>query len=417
MEEDGTPEPTPAGAAVVAYGPRVAATTATRVTEDRVTKSDPLALTRDDDTRDETGGGGGRPIAVTLPSPFPATLNAKLTPVAQPHMLRAAVDVVSSLSPFKGMAFALVDLSTSGVRNYAGSHDTEQRFIASTAKLAILFAAFQLRKAMREAGALVTDKKVTKDTELFDTILRQWRPKIAKYFRGGAPNDAYPSLAQIFAATQRSTGGWDVDFATTPRGGTGRAFTVRLENAVLNSDDNDAGTCILDLGFPYIHGAISEAGLWSRGKGLRVSLNYAGTFWDPAKKFDETPQASTARALAEFMTLLEMDELVPGTRDEMRAIMSGVRNAKYVGVISYLATGVVKATTKAQHATLDVVAKVGYTGDDSHCDAGVVRHESQAGDVRYAVVILNAHTDAVAIEAFRALDVALVASRLPPPPP
>ncbi|MEO7965023.1 MAG: hypothetical protein ABIT38_14055 [Gemmatimonadaceae bacterium] len=97
--------------------------------------------------------------------------------------------------------------------------------------------------------------------------------------------------------------------------------------------------------------------------------------------------------------------------------MSGVRNKTFVGVISYVASAVVKATTTAQHASLEVCAKGGYTGAATHCDAATVQHPSDAGDVLYAVVLLNAESDTVAIESARVLDLALVTSRKPPPPP
>lgn len=407
------------GSRAVGYGQRAVDDPAARATADRVTGRDVLALARGDDAGEETpSGGGSAATSAKLPSPFPPRLAAKLTEVSVPHPLRAAVDVVAGTPRFKGMTFALADLSTNGVRNYAGSHDNEQRFIASTGKLAILFAAFQLRKAMREAAALVTDKAVKKDTQLFDAIMRQWRAKVARYFHGTKDsNDSLPSLAEIFSATPGAAGGWDVAFADVPRGGTGRAFTDRLRMAVLNSDDDDAGSCIRNLGFPYIHGCLAEAGIWKRGKGLWIALDYAGQLWWPdTLKERGSPQAATARSLAELMTLLEFDELVPGSRADMIDLLSGHRGGHSVGVISYITSGVWGALASAEKGTLDTRCKVGYTGANTHSDAGIVKHASKAGDVRYAVAILGGADEKTAIEAARVLDLALVASRLPPPP-
>jgi hypothetical protein len=400
------------GSRALAYGQRAVDDPRARVTEDRVT-GNALALARDDDAGDQTpGGGGSGATSVSLPSPWPPTLDAKLTDVSAPHPLRAAMDVVSGNAHFKGMTFALADLSTAGTRSYAGSHDNEQRFIASTGKLAILFAAFQLRKAMREAGALVTDKAVKKDTQLFDAVMRQWRAKIGRYFHGTkGSNDSLPSLAEIFVGTPRAAGGWGVDFASTPRGGTGRAFTDRLKQAVMNSDDDDAGSCIRDLGFPYVNGCLAEAGIRKRGKGLWVALDYAGQFWWP-ETFNEvgSPQAATARSLVDLMTLLEFDELVPGSRSEMIDLLSGARAGSPVGVISYITIGLRKYLPTAARATLDVRAKVGYTVANTHTDTAIVKHAAKPVDVRYTVAILNAVDADMAEDAARALDSALVAS-------
>ena len=316
------------GSRALAYGQRAVDDPAARVTEDRVTGNGPLALARTDDGGGEEtpGGGGSTGTSASLPSPWPSKLDAGLKEVTAPHLLRAAVDVVAGTRAFKGMTFALADLSTNGERLYAGSHDNEQRFIASTGKIAILFAAFQLRKAMREAGALLTDKALKQDTQVFDAIMRQWRAKIGHYFHGTkGSNDSLPSLAQIFTGTPLAAGGWNVEFAVQARGGTGRPFNDRLQSAVRNSDDEDAGLCIRDLGFPYINGCLAEAGLRKGGRGLWLALDYAGQFWWPETLADAgSPQAGTARSLVELMTLLEFDELVPGSRSDMLDMLSGL---------------------------------------------------------------------------------------------
>jgi hypothetical protein len=359
------------------------------------------------DTEDDQSG--------TIASPWPARLDAKLTEVAKPHPLRAAVDIVAETSRFKGMTFALADLSTSGTRAYAGAHDKEQRFIASTGKLAILFAAFQLRKSMREAAATITDKRVANATQLFAAVTGAWCPRIQRYFHGTRDKkNAPPSLAQIFNATQRSAGGWDIDFADTPRGGEERAFADRLKSAVMNSNDDDAGSCIRDLGFPYIHGCLAEAGLWQKGKGLWIALDYAGgLWWQDALDDAGSTQAATARTLVEMLTLLEFDELVPGSRTEMLDLLSGARGGVTFGVISYIQRGVTSHLSNAEKKTLDVRAKVGYTGKNTHGDAAIVRHSSQAGDLRYVVAILNGLDGATAEEAARALDIALTTAHQP----
>jgi hypothetical protein len=408
------------GSRALAYGQRAIDDPAARVTEDRVTGNGSLAIARADDPGgDETAGGGSATTTATLPSPFSSRLDAKLTEVTAPHPLRTAVDAAAGTKSFKGMAFALADFSTSGVRSYAGSHDNEQRFIASTGKLAILFAAFQLRKAMREAAALITDRAVKKDTHLFDAITRKWSATIRRYFHGSGGNDSLPSLAQIFAATPRNAGGWDIAFSDTPRGGTGAAFTDRLREAVMDSRDDKAASCIRDLGFPYIHGCLAEAGLWERGKGLWIALDYHGGLWWPDTAKDVgSAQAATARTLVELMTLLEFDELVPGSRGEMRDLLSGARAGQHIGARSYVTKALTgQKLTDGERSTIETRTKVGFTvRANTHCDAGIAQRFSIAGKLRYAVAILNAVNEDVATQAARAIDIALLASHVPPPP-
>jgi hypothetical protein len=408
------------GSRALSYGQRAIDEPSARVTEDRVTGSRSLALARSDDGGfAETAGGSGATTSVRLPSPWPPRLDAKLAEVGAHDPLRAGIEIVASLSRFKGMAFSVADFTSSGTRAYASSHDKEQRFIASTAKLAILFAVFQLRKALREAAVLVTDAKVTQDTQLFQAVMRQWGPKIGRYFHGSkGSDDSLPSLSQIFKGTQRGSGGWEIAFADTPRGGTGRAFTDRLMFAIRYSDDEEAGSCIRDLGFPYIHGCMAEAGIWKRGRGLWVALDYAGHLWWPETANEVgSAQACTARSLVELMTLLEFDELVPGSRAEMRDLLAGVRpGTSFASAISYVKGGIEQALSHAEFATLDVRSKVGFTGANTHCDAAIVSHDSKAGNVRYAVAVLNAVDANTAQAAARDVDVVLIASHLPQPP-
>ena len=407
------------GSRALEYGQRAADDPATRVTQDRVTSEGALAYASINADGEESPGGGGSSAA--LPLPWPPVLDARLTAVPKSHLLQTALDVVAAgTAKRKNIAFAIVDLTEAGTRSYVGAHDKEQRFIASTGKLAILFAAFQLRKSVREAAALITDKAIKTDLQLFAAILRPWRREIARFFKGGeGSQNSLPSLAEIFTATPRPAGGWQVEFADTPRGGTGIAFTDRLRSAVKDSDDPNAGKCISLLGFPYIHGCMVKAGFWARGKGLWLSLNYWGLFWwkDAVKEFG-TAQGSTAHVLAQVLTLLEFDELVPGNRTEMIELLAGARAGRTVPALSFVTQGLLGYLPEAERGTLDVRSKVGFIDKPAtSCDAAIVRHDSAGTALRYVVVILNAEDDEVARDAARALDIAIATLHKPPSPP
>jgi hypothetical protein len=405
------------GSRALEYGQRAATTPADQVTQDRVTREGVLTFAAiNADEAETTGGGSGS--AATLPLPWPRALDAKLNVVAANHPLRAAVDVVAGTKKYKGIAFAVVDLTQGAPGLYAGSHDKEQRFIASTGKLAILFSAFQLRSAMRAAAAVITDKKIKTDVQLFDAIMRPWRREITRFFHGTkTSHDSLPSLAQIFSAVPRSGGGWQVEFADVPRGGTGKSFEDRLRGAVTDSDDPDAGSCIRDLGFPYIHGCMAKSGLWVRGKGLWIALDYAGQWWWPeTAKEVGTAQGATAQTLVRMLTLLDSDELVPGSRTEMLDLLSGARGGKHFGAVSRIKDGVMGYLPSAEQPTLDVRSKVGFIDKpNTESDAALVRHGAGAQAVKYAAAILNAFDENVATDAARALDIAIRASHAPPP--
>ena len=341
----------------------------------------------------------------TLPSPWPPRLDAQLVTIDKKDPLQRAVTLVGGTARFKGMAFAIADLSRGGQRKYVGSRDNEQRFVASTGKLAILFAAFQLRKVLREAALLLTDPSVKTQSQLFAAIMRQWRGKIGRYFHGTKDSrDKLPSLERIFKGTARSDGGWDVDFSDKVPAGAQSTFVENLRSAVLWSVDDNAARCVRDLGFPYIHGCAAEAGLWKDGRGLWLALDYGGQFWWP-DTFNEvgTPQAATAGSLVQFMTLLDTDELVPGSGTEMCDMLSGARSGSSQGALSHITDGLLRLP-KEELKTLQTRAKVGYTGENTHTDVAIVKRRSASAELRYVVAVIGALDGTTAEDAAFVLD-------------
>jgi hypothetical protein len=117
-----------------------------------------------------------------------------------------------------------------------------------------------------------------------------------------------------------------------------------------------------------------------------------------------------------MLTLLDSDELVPGSRTEMLDLLSGARGGKHFGAVSRIKDGVMGYLPSAEQPTLDVRSKVGFIDKpNTDCDAALVRHGSGAQAVKYAAAILNAFDENVATDAARALDIAIRASHAPPP--
>jgi hypothetical protein len=343
-------------------------------------------------------------------------LDAHLEEAGKDHILRVAVDTVSATKPFTDLSLVLVDLSTAGKRLYAGVKDREQRFIASIAKIAIMFAAFQLRKVAKEGAALLTVKK---EAEVYAALTKGWGAKIQRHNRSGKGSDnSLPSFGRIFQLMQLQNGAWVLEFATTALGGSrDHSFSDRLRDTVFLSDDGSAADCVRDLGFPFINGALSEAGLQKRGRGLWLSMDFMGHHWDPeaaaAREF--SAQASTARVLAEFMTLLQFDELLPGTAAEMFGMMSGLTDGNQVGIGSFIGGGAKEHLSDAEQKTLNVRGKLGYLDAGPYNDSAIVERSSKYGPLKYVAVVLGAKDRDVAIAAGRALDVVLESSRKPLP--
>ena len=63
--------------------------------------------------------------------------------------LLALIPRFARTSPYHLLGIALVDLSRGSSMGYAGWNDSRQTYVASLAKIVAMFAAFQLRKAVR----------------------------------------------------------------------------------------------------------------------------------------------------------------------------------------------------------------------------------------------------------------------------
>lgn len=332
-----------------------------------------------------------------LPGPFPdkpPTLGW-----APSDSLQAYLNQFATKSSFSQMGVALVDLSRAPRMSYAGWNDTRQVYVASLAKIGAMFAAFQLRQSVRAAAKQLP---VANSAEVFDGITAAWTPAVSTGTKG-RPAD-FPHLENIFKISG-SQGNWNIDFTDAQKNWQeikdigdglpqGLGFRDRMKLMIANSNNHAAASCIDDIGFQYLNGALASAGLFSAGSGgggLWIALDYGGHWWGKAAG-GGWAQGATAAAVAGMLALLATNRLVDADASkEMRQLMSfkGHYGSWFVGKLA-----------KAGRGPSRAYGKIGLDGtlDDCAVIERSVEIEEQMKTLRYAAVGLGASSQA-AIEA------------------
>jgi hypothetical protein len=258
-----------------------------------------------------------KPTAPVNPGPPPGFFPTPFTLLndnADPNSVLAQEFAhLKTISKYKNLPFALIDF-TGNQPVYLGNNDKKQTFIASMAKIGVLFAALWLRKTVRENARKSTAATLT---EVLDELTAKWanepKPFSERFKKNTIPSSTWPpDLKQIFQGKRLPNGDWQLDFkedhnfkmpdrraslaalntfakmsektealkklkraAINPLG-----FRDRLELMIGWSDNIGAASCINTLGYQFINGCLEKAGLYNRDKttggGKWMSLNYDG---------------------------------------------------------------------------------------------------------------------------------------------
>lgn len=332
-----------------------------------------------------------------LPGPFPA--KPPNLGWAPSDSLQESLKRFAAKAPFAQMGVALVDLSRNPRIGYAGWNDTRQIYVASLAKIGAMFAAFQLRQSVRAAAKLVS---VPDSAKVFDAIAADWTPGVSSRTKG-RPAD-FPRLARIFSISG-SQGNWAIDFIDSQKNWEeitkigdslpkGLGFRDRMKLMIANSNNQAAASCIDDIGFQYLNGALAAAGFFNAGAGgggLWIALDYGGHWWGKAAG-GGWAQGATAAAVAGLLALLATDRLVDADASkEMREMMSfkGHYGSWFVGRLA-----------KAGRGPSRAFGKIGLDGtlDDCVVVERPVKIDDHMKTLRYAAVGLGASSQE-AIEA------------------
>jgi hypothetical protein len=273
--------------------------------------------------------------------------------------------------------------------------------IASIGKLAILYAAFQLRADAEkilgswDAPATVRPKDAT---NVLAAAFRQADDPALQTI--GRSTTTMPVIERIFDLEDFFSGGpgprprdelkWRTKDSKV--GGTdGHNFNLRLSDVIIGSDDQAATSCTADVGLPYIQALLTRTGLADVSapkKGLWLASSYGWDdthLWPPSRDADaarrivsgdgdknerpclgpgsrgqvgHTGQGGTVRALAAFFILLKAGELVSqDSCSQMRDLLRGKgADCEYEATAApYLLDGL-----KPGGDVIDKATKVGY---------------------------------------------------------
>jgi hypothetical protein len=436
---------------VVAAGNRVVDGLADRVLADRVTVA---ALGQGSGPAGPgpaggpgtTGVAGGAAQPTTPPIDPPVPVLALDPWFTMDAALQSCLEKVRDLEvggkfPYRSLQMALVDMTEPELRRpkYAGVNDRIQSQVDDIARLGLMFAAFQLRDLVRTA---VSAMDLSSARGVLQDIESAWQPVWEKRFPN-RKSDA-PKYDRIFKVSQLGAQQWTASFTEDARrddgilngiaaAGSGENvdFTSRL-NLMLRWNDNAAARGIQrDLGFQTTNALIEDAGFFdaSRGGGLWLSKHYGiNEQWgggDPVSA--KTVQGTTARAVAELLTLLAQDRLVRATTNrDIWKFMSSSRSGT-LGNGDWIVNAVDAATDPdapvvpgATPAKRTVDGWLGLTSvfGSRFGDCALVRRVSPFGfNLQYCAVVLGASSVATIEQVAVKLDDCIRAQHPKPPPP
>lgn len=202
-------------------------------------------------------------------------------------------DAVRQKSASRGdrLRVALFDLTGAKLAkpDFAGWGSTVPMYGASVPKILALYAAFQLRKDLRN---LAETRKVSNGRALEQTAVNHWK---AQGMRSGFPN-----LVWLFDIHRWSANPDDLDFSAAAR---------RLFDGIMHNPQ--AGELIIRVGFPFIASVTWQSGLYHpRRGGLWLSSSYGKGEWGGNPIGGVSSANVTALAAASYFTLLAQGRLV-----------------------------------------------------------------------------------------------------------
>jgi hypothetical protein len=312
------------------------------------------------------------------------------------------------------LTLALVDLTDPSAPVLAGIKDQDTVFIASMAKIAALYAAFELRKQLQDAISAVPVS--TSVASLIAEVRKTWQPLLD----ATKPNDraafnGFPSLSEIFDI-RPSGSTWNVKFTTKGDIGTlpdGEfaewpllkdkfGFKELLELMARFSNNDASARCITALSYEYIHGALANAGLYNQATGgLWLGAPYphkpgaalTESLWaaeplnnerNQSRKF----QTGSAKAAATMFTLLAQGKLVDATASSEMLDMLDTRTNDFVR--NALAADTLPDGSPARPIK-SIRTKIGVIDKSYWSQTSLVERDLQdhGKPVRYVISILN----------------------------
>jgi Beta-lactamase enzyme family len=323
--------------------------------------------------------------------------------------LTTALNPLALLNDFRDMCVAVVDLTgltspdLTATPAFWGWNLSEATTVGSTSKLAVMLAAFELRRVVQAAHA---GRPADPLSDVTEAVVKDWAAASDSESRDIASRP--PTFTQIFdpffefsPPTSTEAELDEIDDAPTPEKVAALSFADRLRLMCEWSENIASSMCARDLGFAFIRATLLQTGLYVPGTkgerdkgGLWVGAEFgkggAGpTYVAPPLRGRRDPvggfiHGGTARSIATLLTALALGRL--DGSDEMMNLLKkrGSNEAR-----SYIAEGL--ATRTMPGTTVSVWSKIGIVPTpDTRSDAAIVE-EKTFGTVtcRYVVAALR----------------------------
>lgn len=295
---------------------------------------------------DSTRGPSPLPVSLFPPKPAdPLTANLKMEGALKSAIAKFEKDRKLKPGTFP-VRFTFVEITDpSGSFPPAGYLETKTDYIASEAKVVVMYSAYALRDMVRRFAA----SPGANSANLFTRLAKEMDPSIIKASKNIArsllmDDHRVPSYRNVFAM-QPTTWGLRVTVAFTP------GFNSALEGMIVPSNNVHAGTCVRGVGYGYLNGALAEGGFFnpSSDQGLWVAGDFQqGKKWPYVRIVSSNDglvaQAGTTRDMAKLVALIMTDRVLdPASCNEMRGRLA--RAAKGIDTPWVARTGVFKAGT------------------------------------------------------------------------
>jgi hypothetical protein len=287
---------------------------------------------------DDPGGSGGvegelfpakPPGPAGSPSPPPVALFPPRPAdplVAAPKMQKGLDDAIAAVEKARKLRpgtfpvrFTVAEITNAtGSFPSAGYLETETDYIASEAKVSVMYAAYALRDMVRRFAAA---KGAWTAGDLFVKLAREMNPSIVTAARNIARSllrdeHRVPSYQNVFATAQA---GWNLRVSFSP------AFDKALEQMIVPSNNVAAGTCVRGIGYGYLNGSLEAGGFFDPASGgLWVAGDYQqGKKWPyvriASRNDGLVAQAGTTRDMAKLVALIMTGRVLdPASCEEMR---------------------------------------------------------------------------------------------------
>jgi hypothetical protein len=322
-------------------------------------------------------------------------------------MLKDRLSKAKNKDAFAHMGIAVVDLTGIGENPDpkgafsmplgANAMFDQQRAVGSLSKIHCMFAAYFLLEQVAIAAAAISSN--AKDAaDVAAQITADWKPIVSTKIPK-SPHD-FPNLTHMFDFVGAAPWGpsfkddktsWD---GLVPYHESSKAkidslkFKDRMKLMIRFSDNMASGSCVRDVGFQYINGALDAHGFTDNAKNgiLWLGTDFGYTNSPPimgTPPWDNNPDGTwvraNARGIASYLTLVWTNRLV--NKNASKEIREDLLLDRSVGFATYIGNNTPN--------TLRTWSKIGLLGG-TISEGVIIEASAGAGTIRYAAIGLGA---------------------------